>query len=173
MTTRSRLTGLAVAAIAVAFAGACASGGSSVLSKTTLTADDLATANYGSVYDFLRAHNRARIVSFQGDEYLTVYSRGGNVRSGQVSGGDFDPSGGVGSAGSAAPQMSGTAPAEGGGEALLIVNDNEVQGNTTQILQQMDLSQVAELRILRPSETSARYGGDGRVGSVVIVTKDS
>ena len=172
MTTRSRLTGLAVAAIAVAFTGACASGGSSVLSKTTLTAEDLATANYATVYDLLRAHNRARIVSFQGDEYLTVYNRGGNIRSGQVSGGDFDPTVGPGGdPGSGASTISGTAPAEGGGEALLIVNDNEVQGNVTQILQQMDLSQVDELRILRPSETSARYGGDGRVGAVVIVTK--
>lgn len=173
MTTRSRLTGLAVAAIAVAFTGACASGGSSVLSQTTLTADDLATANYASVYDLLRAHNRARIVSFQGDEYLAVYDRGGNVRTGEV-GTTADPDcRGMGCTGSQAPRVTGTGTAEGGGEALLIVDDNEVQGNVTQILQQMDLSQVAELRILRPSETSARYGGDGRVGSVVIRTKGS
>lgn len=122
--------------------GGCASGGGSggVLSDTDLTTEELATVQHRTVYDFLRAHSRARFVSVNGNEQLTVYNRG---------------------------------TLRGPDGALLIVDEREVRGNVTQVLRQMRLSRVASLKILRPTETSARYGGGGRVGAVVIVTKDS
>lgn len=168
-----RLTGLAAVVLTAAFGAACASGGSSVLSQTDLTAEQLAEVQYETAYDFLRAHNRARIVSVQGDEILTVYSRGGNIRSGRVTAGEPDQGcRGIGCGGeSQAARIEGAVPPEEGGEALLYVNDNQVRGNVTQILRDIPMSEVASLRILRPSDTSARYGGDGRVGAVLIVMK--
>jgi hypothetical protein len=161
-----------IALIGAAFVGACASGGSSVLSSTSLTAEDLATANYETVYDLMRAHNRVRLISIGGDEYLSVYARGGNIRSGQVSRGDAGFGQGVGAdTESQSAGISGTAPGESFQESLLIMEDREVQGNVTQILRSIRLSDVETLDILRPSETSARYGGDGRVGALVITMK--
>lgn len=170
----TRLSGLVIALFSAAVLGACASGGSGVLTSTDLTAEQLADAQYETVYDFLRAHNHARIITVRGDEFLKVYSRGGDIRSADIGSGDFDPSNrSPGSGESAAPEVTGTADAPGGGEALLIIDEKEVTGNVTQILQGISMSDVQSLKILRPSQTSARYGGDGRVGSVVIEMKGS
>lgn len=168
-----QLTGLAAVALTMAFGAACASGGSSVLSQTDLTGEQLAEVQYETAYDFLRAHNRARIIARQGDELLTVFSRGGDIRSGQVSGraSGGSESFGAPATGSQAATIDGAVPEGGLEEALLYVNDNQVRGNVTQILRDIPLSEVASLRILRPSETSARYGGDGRVGAVLIIMK--
>lgn len=167
----SRLSTLMIALLGAAFLGACASGGSSVLSSTNLTSEDLATADYETVYDLMRAHNRVRLISIGGDEYLSVYARGGNIRSGQVSTEEATMGTGMGDTGGGGSQISGTAPGEPFQESLLIMEDREVQGNVTQILRSIPLSQVETLDILRPSETSARYGGDGRVGALVITMK--
>lgn len=81
----SRLSSLVVALLAATFVGACASGGSGVLSSTNLTADQLAGLEYPTVYDFLRSHARARFVARGGQEYLTVYG-GGVMRSNRNTG---------------------------------------------------------------------------------------
>lgn len=123
-------------------AAGCASGGSSVLSQTQVSAEELATADYQTVYDFLRAHSRVRFQSRGGQESMTVYG-GGSLRMNTQTG------------------------------AMLIVDNQEVKGNVPAILRQMPLARVASLRILRATEASTRYGGSGRVGAVVIETKES
>lgn len=161
----SRRSGIAWALLTAILGAACATGGSAVLSRTELTAEQLAATGYETVYDLLKAHNRARIVTVRGDEFLLVYSRGGDIRSGVVT------VGGGGTEGQAR-EITGTAAARTGGEALLFVNDRQVFGNVTRMLQQIPVSRVASLEILRPTQTSARYGGSGFVGSVVIWTRD-
>lgn len=127
--------------LAVGLAAGCASGGSSTLSQTSLSADELATMEYQTVYDFLRAHSRVRFQSRGGQEFMTVYG-GGALRMNVQTG------------------------------AILIVDNQEVRGDVPQTLRQLPLSRVASLRILRATEASTRYGGDGQEGAVVIETKE-
>lgn len=63
--------------LAVAGCASGAGGGSGgILSNTSLSGEDLATAQgqYDSVYNFLRAHSRARFGTQSGQEELYVYS---------------------------------------------------------------------------------------------------
>lgn len=128
--------------VAVGLAAGCASGGSSVLSRTQVSADELANLDYQTAYDFLQAHSRVRFRARGGQEFMTVYG-GGSLRMNTQTG------------------------------AMLIVDNQEVRGNVPAILRQMPLANVASIRILRATEASTQYGGDGRVGAVVIETKES
>lgn len=123
----------------------CASSGGTTLSNTMLNSQDLAdvSGQFETVYDFLKAHSRATISTFGGQthEILTVYGRG---------------------------RRSLTMPNAAG--ALLYVDDEEVP-NAVPYLRGLKMSEVERLQILRPSEASSRFGGDGRRGAVAIRTK--
>lgn len=123
----------------------CASAGGTTLSNTMLNSQDLADVSdqFETVYDFLKAHSRATISTFGGQthEILTVYGRG---------------------------RRSLSMPMNAG--ALLYVDDDEVP-NAVPYLRGLRMSEVERLQILRPSEASSRFGGDGRRGAVAIWTK--
>lgn len=127
-------------------AGACVATGGTTLSATDLSSRDLATAReqYETVYDFLKAHSRADFTDLGGrsHEILTVWGRGRRSLSRD------NPIG-----------------------ALLYVDGDEVP-NPTPLLRQMRMERVERLQILRPTEASSRFGGDGRRGAVAIWTRD-
>lgn len=137
-----------VAALAVVLAAGsagCVSGGGGVLSDTDLTTRDLSTVRgqFNTVYDFLKAHGRADFTDLGGrsHEILTVWGRGRRSLS------TDSPLG-----------------------ALLYVDEEEVP-NPVPLLRQMPMERVERLRVLRPSEASSRFGGDGRRGAVAIWTR--
>lgn len=145
----SARTGVAVMGLAALLAGvtaACVSGSSGVLARTEMTTEDLSAVRgqYNTVYDFLKAHGRADFTDLGGrsHEILTVWGRG--RRSLRVD----NPLG-----------------------ALLYVDEEEVP-NPVPLLRQMSMDDVARMRILRPSEASSRFGGDGRRGAVAIWTRE-
>lgn len=91
MRLRSRIVGvLTLGLVSFALAGcATGSGGSAnALSNTNLSAEDLAVVQgqYNSVYDFLRAHSRARFSTESGREqvYVHSYAAGGRQDPAQV-----------------------------------------------------------------------------------------
>ncbi|MFB6240791.1 MAG: hypothetical protein ABEJ46_04415, partial [Gemmatimonadota bacterium] len=151
--TGGRRPGGGRAGVAVVVAGllaltglaGCASAGGTTLSNTMLDSQDLADVSdqFETVYDFLKAHSQATISTFGGQthEILTVYGRG---------------------------RRSLTMPMSAG--ALLYVNDDRVP-NAVPYLKDLRMSEVERLLILRPSEASSRFGGDGRRGAVAIWTK--
>lgn len=138
------LSAALVALLALGGVTACATAGGSTLSSTMLNSQDLADVSdqFETVYDFLKAHSRATFSTSGGQthEILTVYGRGTRSLSMAASGG-----------------------------ALLYVNDDEVP-NAVPFLRGMRMSEVQRLQILRPSEASSRFGGDGRRGAVAIWT---
>lgn len=91
MRFRSKLIGvLSLGLVGFVLTG-CASGTggtAGALSNTNLRAEDLATvsAQYNSVYDFLRAHSRARFSTESGQEqlYVHTYATGGRQDAAQV-----------------------------------------------------------------------------------------
>lgn len=143
--TRTGIAAVAAALVALTGAVGCASTGGTTLSNTMLDSQDLADVSrqFETVYDFLKAHSRATISTFGGQthEILTVYGRG---------------------------RRSLTMPNAAG--ALLYVNDDEVP-NAVPFLKSMEMSNVERLLILRPSEASSRFGGDGQRGAVAIWTR--
>ena len=139
-----RVAASLIAAMGVLATAACATTGGSLLSTTDLSRQELQSASdqFQSVYEYLRAHSRVSFVTSGGqtDEIMFVYGRG---------------------------QRSLSYAAEGG--AYLYVNNDEVP-DPVPILRSTPMSEVETLQILRASETSARFGGAGRRGSVVITT---
>jgi len=123
----------------------CVSAGGGTLAETDLTAADLAAVRgqFATVYDFLKAHGRADFTDLGGrsHEILTVWGRGRRSLS------TDNPIG-----------------------ALLYVDEEEVP-NPVPLLRQMPMERVERLQILRASETSSRFGGDGRQGAVAIWTR--
>lgn len=115
------------------------------MADTDLTTQDLSAVRgqYDTVYDFLKAHGRADFTDLGGRSYeiLTVWGRG------RMSLSVDNPLG-----------------------ALLYVDEEEVP-NPVPLLRQMPLDRVERMRILRPSEASSRFGGDGRRGAVAIWTR--
>lgn len=134
----------AVAVLLAAGAAGCVSSGGGVMADTDLTTQDLTSVRgqFNTVYDFLKAHGRADFTDLGGrsHEILTVWGRGRRSLSSDNALG-----------------------------ALLYVDEEEVP-NPVPFLRQMPMERVERLRILRPSETSSRFGGDGRRGSVAIWT---
>lgn len=145
---RRERAGVAVLAAAALLltggASACVSGGTA-LSSPDLGPADLAEVRgrFATVYDFLKAHSRADFTDLGGrsHEILTVWGRGRRSLSRD------NPIG-----------------------ALLYVDGEEVP-NPVPLLRQTSLDRVERLQILRPSETSSRFGGDGRRGAVAIWTE--
>lgn len=133
----SLLVGLAVGLLVLG----CVTG-TTLLSATRLTSGDLAGARYGSLYQFLRAHNKAHFWNpAGGQEILTVYGRGA------------------------------TSLTEGRRVGARLYVDEEEIPEPVPRLHQLPLSEIERLLILRPAEASARYGGEGRTGAVVVFTK--
>lgn len=135
---------LSVTALIFLGLGACASvGGTQVMMSTQLTAADLEPYDDLTVYQFLRRHNRVSFVDRQtGGEVMYTFSYGG---AGSLSQGGVQP-------------------------AALRVNDQEVLSPVDE-LRAMSMREVAQLEILRPTEYSGRYGGEGRRGAVLITLR--
>lgn len=130
--------------LAAGGAGCVSGGGGGVMAETDLTTQDISTVRgqYATVYDFLKAHAHADFTDLGGTspEILTVWGRGRRSLSAA------NPLG-----------------------ALLFVDEEEVP-DPVSLLRQMPMENVARMQILRASQTSARFGGDGRRGAVAIWT---
>lgn len=135
---------LSLAALIFLGLGACASvGGKQVMMSTELTAADLEPYRDLTVYEFLRRHNRVSFFDRQtAGEVMYTFTYGG---AGSLSQGGVQP-------------------------AALRVNDHEVLSPVDE-LRAMSMREVARLEILRPTEYSARYGGEGRRGAVLITLR--
>lgn len=172
---------LLTAALAGGAAWACASAGVS-LSSTSYRAQDLAEADYESMYEFLEAHTKVRIGESGAQQPLAVRISRGRGRvggaanpgaGGAPTSGDTvnpgAPGGGFGGGGGA--QARGAAKtASGFVPALLYIDDSET-GVPIPRLRQIAPEQVESLRILDRDEASSRYGGSGRVAIVSITLK--
>jgi hypothetical protein len=111
--------------------------------STRLTAADLEPYRDLTVYEFLRRHNRVSFVDRQtAGEVMYTFSYGGAA---SLSQGGVQP-------------------------AALRVNDHEVLSPVDE-LRTMSMRQVARLEILRPTEYSSQYGGEGRRGAVLITLR--
>lgn len=124
--------------------GACASvGGKQVMMSTQLTAADLEPYRDLTVYQFLRRHNRVSFFDRQAaGEVMYTFSYGG---ASSLTQGGMRP-------------------------AALRVNGQEVLSPVDE-LRTLSVREVARLEILRPSGYSARYGGEGRRGAVLITLR--
>lgn len=171
MNATAKVTFLMLTAVV---AWGCAATGS--LSSDLYTADDLAELQYESMYEFLDSHSKVRVAQSAGEVPLAVRARG--------SGGMTSPSIGSDTAGGGGPGSLGGGGGEGGEEApdrrnagmsnyttaLLYVNGSEVADPRTR-LREMPLDEVESVRVLRPSEASARFGGSGNRAAVAIELK--
>lgn len=133
-----------IVALALMGAGACASSGShQVFVQPDLSAEDMERYSDLTVYEFLRRHTKVSFSSRQGgNEAMYTYSYGGS--SSLAQGGDRP--------------------------SVLLVNEQRAL-NPVQELRAMPLEQVHRLQILKATEYSARYGGSGRRGAVLITTR--
>lgn len=141
------------AAILVAVVLAACATTSGVSSSRYLSAEDLAQTDHETVYQLLKSHGKVGFTVVSGRELMYIDDRGFMSL---TQGSDARGSQG--------------AMRQGRLEALLIVNEQEV-GDPVPFLRDMQVSSVKRLQILRPQETSARYGGDGRQGAVVVFTQ--
>lgn len=173
MTKASGTTVLSLLTVVVAWG--CASTGS--LSSDLYTADDLAELQYESMYEFLDSHSDVRVAQSEGEVPLMVRTRG--------SSGMTSPSIGPDTAGGGGPGSLGGGGEGGGAEgpparrnvgssnhttALLYVNGSEVADSRAR-LREITLDEVQSVRVLRPSEASARFGGSGNTAAVAIELK--
>lgn len=140
----TRWISLSVAALIFLGLGACATGGGTqVLRSTQLTAADLEPYRDLTVYEFLRRHSRVSFFDRQtAGEVMYTFSYGG---AGSLTQGGIQP-------------------------AALRVNDHEVLSPVEE-LRTMSMREVVRLEILRPTEYSSRYGGEGRRGAVLITLR--
>lgn len=168
---------------AAAWSCAAGSGSGASLTSAQYDAEDLAGVQFDNMYEFLRAHSRVRVGQTGAAVPLRVrrLGSGGTGISGFTDsdsvrasgGGAQDPSmgGGIDESGDRG-QFSGAGGSSRFVQSQLYIDDREV-GNPISRLRNLAPSQVQELRVLRPSEASSRYGGSGNVGIISIKLKDS
>lgn len=171
---REVIAATAMLAVLVLGGWGCASTGS--ISADRYSAGDLAELQYESMYEFLDAHSDVRVAESAADVPLTVRTRQtGDLQSppaggGSGSGGPGDLGGGGGEGDVEPPDQR----AIGSGSytrALLYIDDSEV-ASPRERLRELTLDEVESVRILRPTEASARFGGSGDTGAVAIVLKN-
>lgn len=154
----------------------CASTGS--ISADRYSAQDLAGLEYETMYEFLDAHSDVRVAESAADVPLTVRTRQtGDLQSppadedeGSGGGGATDLGGGGGGEGDVQPPDQRAIGSGGYTRALLYIDDSEV-ASPRERLREITLDEVESVRILRPSEASARFGGSGNTGAVALVLK--
>lgn len=115
---------------------------SRAFSGSTITQEDLLALPEMSVYDLLRQHNRLRFERWPEGEVIII----DQVQRTSVNAGRFR---GVD----------------------MYVDDRRVFDPVSEI-RNMSIDEVRQIDILRASEASARYGGDGYLGAIAIQTRD-
>ena len=124
--------------------GSLAGGGSGrAFSADVIRAEDLVYLPEMSVYQLLRQHQRIRFDRFTGMGEVILFD---HVVSTSLNNGRFTT-------------------------VQVLVNDRP-QGDGVSVVRGLSIDEVQRIDILSRSEASARYGGDGWIGAIVITTKD-
>lgn len=124
--------------------GSLAGGGSGrAYSADVIRAEDLVHLPEMSVYQLLRQHQRLRFDRFTGMGEVILFD---HVVSTSLNNGRFTT-------------------------VQVLVNER-VQGDGVSVVRGMSIDEVKRIDILSRSEASARYGGDGWIGAIVITTQD-
>ena len=124
--------------------GSLAGGGSGrAYSADVIRAEDLVYLPEMSVYQLLRQHQRIRFDRFTGMGEVILFD---HVVSTSLNNGRFT--------------------------AVQVLVNERPQGDGVSVVRGMSIDEVKRIDILSRSEASARYGGDGWIGAIVITTKD-
>lgn len=123
---------------------ASASGGGGGLSDSVLTHEELIESNEDNLYDVLKNHPSLEITrSASGQEVVVLGNRG--------SGRDF---------------------VTGAPEPMLLVLDGvRMEAGIPDVLRDLELDSVEQVKILRPGQAGSRYGTGSQNGVLVVETR--